>query len=164
MSHGHLNYFHKPPLGGRPNTKPRDHGTPNTHNHCIILFDHVWRPAWIKIHWNSIWLRTQSHMASHYSWGSMTTLHDGGGLLGRPLDSFLLGSHNSMVTALSSCVKWPLHVVGLLSGEPTWVVTWRFHRTLYIYRSILGRSGSWQEDLSDVWKMGMDEEVIWRHC
>jgi hypothetical protein len=30
------------------------------------------------------------------------------GLLGgRPLDTFLLGSHNFMVTALGSCVKWP---------------------------------------------------------
>jgi hypothetical protein len=24
--------FQKPPLGGRPNTKPGDHGTPNVHN------------------------------------------------------------------------------------------------------------------------------------
>ena len=38
-----------------------------------------------------------------------STLRDGGGVLGRPLDTFLLGSHNLMVTALgSSCVKWPL--------------------------------------------------------
>ena len=37
----------------------------------------------------------------------MTTLHDLGGVLGRPLDTFLLGSHNFMVTALGSCVKWP---------------------------------------------------------
>ena len=27
MGHGHLDYFQKPPLGGRPNTKPGDHGT-----------------------------------------------------------------------------------------------------------------------------------------
>jgi hypothetical protein len=32
MFHGHLDYFQKPPLGGRPNTKSRDHGTPNAHN------------------------------------------------------------------------------------------------------------------------------------
>jgi hypothetical protein len=37
MFHGHLNYFQKPPLGGGPNTKPRDHGTPNAHNHWFIL-------------------------------------------------------------------------------------------------------------------------------
>ena len=34
MFQGHLDYFKKPPLGGsRPNTKPGDHGTLNTHNH-----------------------------------------------------------------------------------------------------------------------------------
>ena len=38
----------------------------------------------------------------------MTTLHDFGGVLGRPLDTFLSGSHNFVVTALGSCVKWPL--------------------------------------------------------
>ena len=32
MFHGHLDYFQKPPLGGRPNTKLGDHGTPNAHN------------------------------------------------------------------------------------------------------------------------------------
>ena len=38
----------------------------------------------------------------------MTTLHDFGGVLGRPWDTFFLGSHNFTVTALGSCVKWPL--------------------------------------------------------
>ena len=88
MFHGHLDYFQKPPLGGRPNTKPGDHGTPNAHNRWFILFYHVWGPAWIEIHWNSIWLRARSHMTSHYTWGSVTTLHDFGGVLGRPLDTF----------------------------------------------------------------------------
>jgi hypothetical protein len=32
MFHGHLDYFQKPPLQGRPNTKPGDRGTPNVHN------------------------------------------------------------------------------------------------------------------------------------
>ena len=45
----------------------------------------------------------------------MTTLHDVGGVLGRPWDTFLLGSHTLMVTALGSCVKWPLSMV--LSGR-----------------------------------------------
>jgi hypothetical protein len=101
MFHGHLDCFSKPPLGGRPYTKPGDHGTPNAHNHWFILFYHVWGHAWIDIHWNSIWLRARPHMASHYTWRSVTTLHDLGGVLGWPLDtSFLLGSHKSMVTAL----------------------------------------------------------------
>jgi hypothetical protein len=82
-------FFQKPSLGGRSDTKPLgDHGTPNTHNRWFILFHHVWRPAWIKIPWNSIWLRAPSLMASHYNWGSVTKLHDFGGVLGRSLDNF----------------------------------------------------------------------------
>ena len=33
MLHGRLDYFQKPPRGGRPNTKLEDHNTPNAHNH-----------------------------------------------------------------------------------------------------------------------------------
>jgi hypothetical protein len=32
MFHGHLHYFQKPPLGGRPNIKLGDYGTLNAHN------------------------------------------------------------------------------------------------------------------------------------
>ena len=39
--------------------------------------------------------------------GSVTTLHDFGGVLEHLLNTFLLGSHNYMVTALGSCVKCP---------------------------------------------------------
>jgi hypothetical protein len=46
MLHGHLEYFRKLVLGGRPNTKPRDHGTSNVHNHWFILVYHVWEPVW----------------------------------------------------------------------------------------------------------------------
>ena len=88
MFHGHLDCFHKPPLGGRPNTKPGDHGTRNASNHWFILFYHVWGSAWIEIHWNNIWLRSWSNTASQYIWGSVTTLHDFGGVLGRPLETF----------------------------------------------------------------------------
>jgi hypothetical protein len=42
---------------------------------------HEWNP-------NSIWLRAWSHMTSHYTWGSLITLHDFGGVLGRPLDTY----------------------------------------------------------------------------
>jgi hypothetical protein len=41
MLHGHLDYFQKPSLGGIPNTKPGDLGTPNAHNGWFILFDHA---------------------------------------------------------------------------------------------------------------------------
>ena len=96
-------------LEGRPHTKPLgDHATPNAHNHWCILCYHVWGPAWIKIHWNSIWLRAQSHMASRYSWGSVTTLHTRlWRCVGtRAFGHFHLGSHHFMVTARGSCVKF----------------------------------------------------------
>jgi hypothetical protein len=48
-------------------------------------------------------------MTSLYTRGSVTTLlHDFGGCVGTmAFGHFLLGSHNFMVTALGSCVKWP---------------------------------------------------------
>jgi hypothetical protein len=42
----------------------------------LFYFYHAWRSMWIGIHWNSIWLRAQSYMTSHYTWGYVTTLHD----------------------------------------------------------------------------------------
>ena len=108
MFHVHLDYFQKSPLGSRPNTKPRDHGTLNAHNGYFILFYHVWGPAWIEIHWNNSWLRAWSHTTSHYTWESVTTLHDFGGVLGLAFEHFLLGNHNFMVINLGSYVKWPL--------------------------------------------------------
>jgi hypothetical protein len=88
--------------------KSIDHGTLNAHKHWFILFYYVWEPTWIENHLNSLWLRARSHMTSHYTWVPVITLHDVGGVLGRPLDTFLLGSHNFMVMALGSCVKCPL--------------------------------------------------------
>ena len=61
----------------------------------------------IEIHWNSIWLRTWSHMTSHYTWRSMTTWHDFGSVLGWPLDTLFWALTMSLFTALGSCVKWP---------------------------------------------------------
>jgi hypothetical protein len=54
----------------------------------LFYFYHMWGPAWIEIQWSSIWLRTRSHMAAHDTGGSVTTLHDIGGVLGRPLGTF----------------------------------------------------------------------------
>ena len=102
--HGHLDYFHKPPRGGRPNTKLGDHGTLNAHNHGFILIYHAWGSAWVESHWNNIWLRARSHMASHYTWGSVTTLHDFGGVLGRPLDTFFWALTISW-SRLLACVR-----------------------------------------------------------
>jgi hypothetical protein len=104
MFRGHLDYFQIPPFEGRSNTKLGEHGIPNIHNHWFILFYHVWGPVWIEIYWNNMWLRAWSHVTSHYTWGSVTTLHDFWGAFGH----FLFGSHNFMFTALGLCVKWPL--------------------------------------------------------
>ena len=41
MFHGHLDYSQNPSLGGKPNTKPGDHGTLNADNHWFILFYHA---------------------------------------------------------------------------------------------------------------------------
>jgi hypothetical protein len=106
--HGLLDYIQKPPLGGRPNTNRETIALPMFTTVDLSYFILVWGPTWIEIHWNSIWLRPQSHMASHYTWGSMTTLHDFGSCLRTAFGHFLLGSHNLMVTARGSCVKWPL--------------------------------------------------------
>ena len=85
----HLDYFQKPPLIGRPNTKLGDHGTPNAHNCWFILFYHDWGPAPTKTYWNSIWSRVWSPMTSHYTTTPhYTPLHDFGGVLGLPLDTF----------------------------------------------------------------------------
>jgi hypothetical protein len=45
---------------------------------------------------------------SHYTWRSVTTLHDFGGALGQPLDTSFWALTILMVTALGRCVKWPL--------------------------------------------------------
>ena len=47
----------------------------------------VWGPAWIEIHWNNIQLRARARMTSQYTWGSMTTSHNFGGVLGQHSDT-----------------------------------------------------------------------------
>ena len=104
MFHGHLDYFHQPPLGSRPNTKLDDHGTPNAQNRRFILFYHVWEPTWIEIHWNNIWLGVRSHMTPHYTRASMTTLHDFGGVLRWPLHTSFGFSLTISWSRLLACV------------------------------------------------------------
>jgi hypothetical protein len=73
----------------------------------LFYFYHVWGPVWIEIHWNSIWSRARSHMNftlrlkihDHTTWFRRC--------VGMAFGRLLLGSHNLVVTALSSCVKWP---------------------------------------------------------
>ena len=124
--HGHLDYFPKQPLGGRPNTNRETMALQALTALVLFYFIMMWGPAWIEIHWNSIWLRVRSHMAWHYTWGSVTTLHDFGGAFGH----FLLGSHNFMAAALGSCVKWPL--VCLIN-----YCILRIHNTIQIHISVM---------------------------
>ena len=51
----------------------------------LYFFYHVWRPAWIEIHRDSIWLGTRSHVTSEFTQESVTTLHDVGGCVGMAL-------------------------------------------------------------------------------
>ena len=86
----HLDYFQKPLLGGRLDTKSEDHGTLNVHNRWFFfLFYHVWGHAWIEIHWNNVWLRAGHiwlhttleglwpHMILEVSWDGLWTLFFG---------------------------------------------------------------------------------------
>jgi hypothetical protein len=124
---------------GLINTKSGDHGTRNAHNRWFILFHHVRGLVWIEIHWSSIWLRAWSHMASHYTWGPVTTLNDFRSVLGQPLDThFLLGSHNFMVMALGSCVKWPLVSANCIKVETP------YHDNDLILTPILSPQSGWQ--------------------
>ena len=50
---------------------------------------YMWEPTWIEIHWNTIWLRVQSHMASHWN----LRIHDHTTWFWTAFGHFLLGSH-----------------------------------------------------------------------
>ena len=85
----------------------QNHDTMTLWNLTIVKLSHFIMcedPTWIKTHWNSVWLRDRSHVTSHYTWGFVTTLHDFGGVLGQPLDTFFWAL---MVMALGLCVKRP---------------------------------------------------------
>ena len=86
-----MSYSQKPPLGGRPNTKPLgDHGTSSAHKPIglfyFIMCEDPHEEEFIEIAFSwgpgHIWLHTTC------TWGSVTTPHDFGGVLGRPLDAF----------------------------------------------------------------------------
>ena len=65
----------------------------------LFYFYHVWRPTWIEIHWNNIWLRARSHMTSqHLRAHDRTTW--AWRCVGMAFGHFLLGSHNFMATTL----------------------------------------------------------------
>ena len=106
-------------LWGRSNTEPGDHDTPNAHNRWFILFYHAWGPAWIEIiglafGWGpvtydfTLYLKVRDHTT--WFWRC----------LGMAIGHFVLGSHNFIVTALGSCVKWPIGVQCMLKIDSNW--------------------------------------------
>ena len=80
-------------------------------------------PTQIEVHWNSIWLRARSHMASHYTWRPVTALHGFGGVLGRPLDTLFWALKTPWSRLLAHVCSGP-KLRGW--GEPTCtLVPWR---------------------------------------
>ena len=116
--------FQKPSLGARPNTKPGDCGTPNTHNCWVFFcFNHVWGTAWIKILSNSIWLRAW-HIWRH------TTLEDPwpyymilevtwDGLWTRSLGLSQFHGHGSGLVFEVALIRFIFHALQLLSNRFT---------------------------------------------
>ena len=111
-----LGLFSKPPLGGRSNTKPGDHGSPNTQNCWFVLFYHV------KTHMNRTSLKYYLvEVAFTYDFTLHLRIHDHTTwfcrCVGTTFGHFLFGSYNFMVTALGSCVKRPLGPVYAMDHE-----------------------------------------------
>jgi hypothetical protein len=90
MFHGHLDHFQKPPLGGRPTTKPGDHGITNAHKHWFVIFimckdPHEHKFINIAFGWGPghIWLHTTlegpwpHYMILEVCWDGLGTLSFG---------------------------------------------------------------------------------------
>jgi hypothetical protein len=119
MFHDHLDYFQKSFLGGRPNTPPGGHGTPNADNCWVILFYHVVR---VRLNRNKLKLHLVESpvtydftlhlkVCDHIRW---FWRH-----LGKAFENFILGSHNFMVSALGSCLGyWLMCEVALSHCSP----------------------------------------------
>jgi hypothetical protein len=106
MFHGHLDYFQKPPLGDRRNTKPEDSGTVALQTFIYLILSCMRtckNRNLLKLHLVegpitydfTLHLRVRDHTT--WFWRCP----------GTAFGHFPLGPHNFMVTALGSCVKWP---------------------------------------------------------
>jgi hypothetical protein len=99
----------------------------------LFYFYHVRGPAWIEICWHSIWLWARVHMTSHYTWGSVTALHDFGGALERPLGTFFW----------ALIIPWSRLLARVWSG-PNMELT-------YTPSRLIGRCGQWT--LCSLWRV-----------
>jgi hypothetical protein len=77
----------------------------------IIILIMCEDPAWIENHQKSIWLRAWTHMASHYTWGLVTTLHGFGSswdsLLNASFELSQFHGHNSWFVC-GRALRWGL--------------------------------------------------------
>ena len=155
MFHGHLDYFQKPPLGGWPNIEPGDHGTSNTHNRWFILFHHVGRPTWIKIHWKkylikdpvtcdfTLHLRIHDHTTWCWrvSWDGLWTLSFGLSQF-HGHGSWLMCEVDLMYITCSDCDK--IMRVGYVSIAQIWrkmyIMSWGWKKLIVQHHSIQGDS------------------------
>ena len=64
--HCHLDCSQKPPLGGRLNTNQGTMALINLITQLNTIFYHVWEPRMNRNSLNSIWLKAQSYITSHY--------------------------------------------------------------------------------------------------
>ena len=122
---------------GLPNIKPGDRGTPNAQHCWFILFYQARGHGWIEFHWINIWLRERSHMTSHYTWEYGTTLHDIGGVLERPLNTFfraltiswsrLLARVRSDLEILLDASRWSGRFLGITGWDPS---VWKANRLI----------------------------------
>ena len=127
MFHRHLDYFQKPPLGGRPNTKPGDHGTLKSHDRWLIILYHVWGPHIIEIGFG--W-DTWSRMTSHYTWEPVITLLDSRSALRRPLDIFFWTLTISWSQLLAQ-LPVPGKRLGIIGQEPSDSKSNRLHGDIF---------------------------------
>ena len=100
MDDGHLNYFQNPSLGGRLNTSSK---TCALWTLIIVNLVHCMKGKSLKYHLVEAW----SHMTSHYTWESLTTLCDFGSALRQPLYIFFWALTISW-SRLLACMWWPL--------------------------------------------------------
>ena len=67
MFHGHLDYFQIPPLGVGLTQNWETMALQSLTIVDLYYFIMCEDPAWIEIHWNSIWLRALSQMTPQYT-------------------------------------------------------------------------------------------------
>jgi hypothetical protein len=89
---------------------------------------------------NSIWLRPQSHMTSHHTWGSVATLHDFGGVLGRPLDTLFWALIISWSQLLACVWSGPTQSPQKLEFQ---IGTWRRRNPICQHITMKSHLGSW---------------------